>query len=129
MRQRGHRRHAPVYAEVIIRAVALSVARSKTRKGLPAVCVWPCIDFMTAATTARAAALAAAVAAFTAILYTRAALDLAAPTIARLLLRLFLAMGISFRRGSRITLTRAPPFRSRNSVKPVLYRPHVVSPA
>ena len=82
---------------------------------------------MTAATAARAAALAAAVAAFTAILCTRAALDLAAPTIVRLLPRLFLAMGISFRRGLRITLTRVPPFRSRNSVKPVLYRPHVVA--
>jgi hypothetical protein len=63
---------------------------------------------MTAATAARAAALAAAVAAFTAILCTRAALDLAAPTIVRLLLRLFLAMEISFRCGLRITFTRVP---------------------
>jgi hypothetical protein len=61
------------------------------------LCVWPCplIDFMTAATAARAAAVAAAVAAFTAILCTRAAPDLAAPTIVRLVLRLFLAMEMS----------------------------------
>jgi hypothetical protein len=40
-------------------------------------------DFMTASTAAWAAAVAAAVAALTAIFYTRAALDLAAPTIVR----------------------------------------------
>jgi hypothetical protein len=82
---------------------------------------------MTAATAAMAAALAAAVAALTAILCTRAALDLAAPTIVLLPLLLLLAMEISFRCGLRRTLTRVPPFRSRNSIKPVLYRPHVVA--
>jgi hypothetical protein len=49
---------------------------------------------MTAATAASAAAVAAAVAAFTAILCTRIALDFAAPTIVRFVLRarFFLAM-------------------------------------
>ena len=49
---------------------------------------------MTALTAAAAAAVAASVAALIAILCTRAALDLAAPTIVRLVLRtrLFLAI-------------------------------------
>jgi hypothetical protein len=53
-------------------------------------------DLMTASTAASAAAVAAAVAALTAIFCTRAALDLAAPTIVRWALRakLFLAIAI-----------------------------------
>jgi hypothetical protein len=60
---------------------------------------------MTDATAARAAAVAAAVAALTAILCTLAALDLAAPTIVPFLLRYFLALEISFRRGLRAKRT------------------------
>lgn len=51
--------------------------------GLRGLSWWAINDFMTAATAASAAAVAAAVAAATAIFCTRAALDLAAPTIAR----------------------------------------------
>jgi len=57
------------------------------------------IDRMTAATAACAAAVAAAVAAFTAIFWTRAALDLAAPTIVFLLLRAKLLLAIEISSG------------------------------
>jgi hypothetical protein len=66
------------------------------------------IAFMTASTAAWAAAVAAAVAALTAIFCTRAALDLAAPTIVRWVFRikLFLAIDV-LRKKARLMRSRS----------------------
>ena len=107
---------------------------------------------MTAAAAAAAAAVvAAAIPAFSAILCTRG--DLAAPTIVRRVFwaKLFLAIEVlrfeachvrvvTVRLSIFVSVLRraavlednaykSPLFQSRNSVKPVLYRPHVVSRA
>jgi hypothetical protein len=84
---------------------------------------------MTDSTAAWAAAVAAAVAALTIVFCTLAALDFAAPTIVRWVLRAKLVLAMEISSGTVLddNTTRVPPFRSRNSVKPVLYRPHVVA--
>src|SRR4030095_3115587 len=76
---------------------------------------------MTDSTAAWAAAVAAAVAALTIVFCTLAALDFAAPTIVRWVLRAKLVLAMEISSGTvDDNATRVPPFRSRNRIHPYI---------